>query len=83
MKNTLTLTLDTEIIERAKEMAQRKGVSVSKLFEDAFSLFQRNPAYMEPDMAAQKFLSIMDEVEAIMPLNDNELLADYLRAKFD
>lgn len=45
MKSKLTLRLDAQVKERAKEIARRKGTSVSKLVEDYFRLLadERSP----------------------------------------
>jgi hypothetical protein len=82
MKQKLTLTVESEIVNRAKKMARYRGVSVSQMFEEAFSTYEVSPIETESQKAARKFLSLMDEVEATKPLNDKELLADHLRSKY-
>ena len=36
MKTKLTLTVEKEIVERAKTIAANRGVSLSKMFEEVF-----------------------------------------------
>lgn len=40
MKKKLTLRLDKELIDRAKELADDKGTSVSQMVADYFSLIE-------------------------------------------
>ena len=44
MKSKLTLRLDDDLKERAKRLAEERGVSVSRLVEDYFRLLLRNQA---------------------------------------
>lgn len=43
MKSKLTLRLDDDLKERAKRLADERGVSVSRLVEDYFRLLLREP----------------------------------------
>lgn len=44
MKSKLTLRLDDDLKERAKQLADERGISVSRLVEDYFRLLLREPA---------------------------------------
>jgi hypothetical protein len=44
MKSKLTLRLDDDLKERAKRLAEERGVSVSRLVEDYFRLLLRDRA---------------------------------------
>ena len=44
MKSKLTLRLDGDLKERAKRLADERGISVSQLVEDYFRLLLREPA---------------------------------------
>jgi hypothetical protein len=44
MKSKLTLRLDDDLKERAKRLAEERGISVSRLVEDYFRLLLREPA---------------------------------------
>jgi predicted transcriptional regulator len=44
MKSKLTLRLDDDLKERAKRLAEERGISVSRLVEDYFRLLLRNQA---------------------------------------
>jgi hypothetical protein len=60
MKSKLTLRLDAQVKEQAKEIARKKGTSVSKLVEDYFQLLvdeaesnqEGNPSSGADDTAA-------------------------------
>jgi hypothetical protein len=43
MKSKLTLRLDDDLKERAKRLAEERGVSVSRLVEDYFRLLLQEP----------------------------------------
>jgi hypothetical protein len=43
MKSKLTLRLDDRLKERAKQLAEERGTSVSKIVEDYFRLLLRDP----------------------------------------
>jgi hypothetical protein len=43
MKSKLTLRLDERLKERAKQLAEERGTSVSKIVEDYFRLLLREP----------------------------------------
>ncbi|PQJ26901.1 hypothetical protein BSZ35_18410 [Salinibacter sp. 10B] len=43
MKSKLTLRLDDDLKERAKQLAEERGISVSRLVEDYFRLLLREP----------------------------------------
>jgi hypothetical protein len=43
MKSKLTLRLDDDLKERAKRLAEERGISVSRLVEDYFRLLLREP----------------------------------------
>ncbi len=49
MQTKLTLRLDSEIIERAKDYAQRKETSLSKLVENYFAFLSRTSAAVMAD----------------------------------
>jgi hypothetical protein len=82
MKQKLTLTVDAEIIKRAKKMARYKGVSVSQMFEEAFSDYDVQPIETESQKAANRFLSVIDEADSSKPLNDRELRQQHLIRKY-
>ena len=50
MKTKLTVTIDRELLPRAKEFARRKGVSLSSLVEDSLRHVSEQPA---PTFAAR------------------------------
>lgn len=82
MKQKLTLTVDAEIIRRAKKMARYRGVSVSQMFEEAFSDNEIQPVETEAQKAANRFLSLMKEAHPSKPLDDRELVKHHLIRKY-
>lgn len=82
MKQKLTLTVESEIVHRAKKMARHRGVSVSQMFEEAFSSYEVSPIETTSQKAARNFLSMMEDMEITQPLNDSALRTAHLREKY-
>ena len=82
MKRKLTLTVEAEVVKRAKKMAREKGISVSQMFEEAFQTYDVSPIETESQKAARRLLSLLGESDAVQPLNDKELLKRHLERKY-
>ncbi len=82
MKQKLTLTVETDVVRRAKKMARKKGISVSQMFEDAIQTYDVSPIQTESQKAANRLLSLLEEVDTVQPLNDKELLKRHLERKY-
>jgi acetolactate synthase regulatory subunit len=82
MKQKLTLTVESEIVHRAKKMARHRGVSVSQMFEEAFSTYEVNPIETTAQKAAKSFLSMIEDMETTQPLDDSTLRTAHLKEKY-
>ena len=82
MKRKLTLTVEADVVKRAKKMAREKGISVSQMFEEAFQTYDVSPIETESQKAARRLLSLLEEAEAVQPLDDKELIKCHLERKY-
>ncbi len=84
MKAKLTLTVEKEIVEKAKQKAASRGMSLSKMFEEVFA--QENPEIEQTDtqLAASRLLKRLEEMKPTKaPLvSDKSALKKYLREKY-
>jgi hypothetical protein len=95
MKSKLTLRLDDDLKERAKQLADERGTSVSKIVEDYFRLLLHEPAEETEDgdreSAADDYNTVPDDlpprtrqmVEALGPATETLDLDDDTRAWID
>lgn len=82
MKQKLTLTVESNVVRRAKKMAREKGISVSQMFEEAFQTYDVTPIETETQKAARRLLSLLEEAETVQPLDDKELLKRHFVRKY-
>ncbi|MGM0738820.1 MAG: DUF6364 family protein [Bacteroidota bacterium] len=82
MKRKLTLTVEADVVKRAKKMARKKGLSVSQMFEEAFQTYDVSPIETESQKAARRLLSLLEEADAVHPLDDKELIKRHLERKY-
>ncbi len=81
-KTKLTLTVRKDIIEKAKSRAKAKGISVSKLFEEAFE--KEEPEILKEQKAASRLLEYIEKSEPLeaLPESDKELWHKHLDEKY-
>lgn len=84
MKTKLTLTIRKEIIEKAKQKAASRGVSLSQLFEEVFDLAEPELNETDTQKAAK---SLLKRLESMKPMpshteTDKGLRRRYLEEKF-
>jgi len=84
MKTKLTLTVEKEIVERAKTIAANRGVSLSKMFEEDFS---KEDPKIEQTEAQKAAISLLKKLESMKPIpslkeSDKELRRRYLLEKY-
>jgi hypothetical protein len=84
MKTKLTLTVEKEIVERAKTIAANRGVSLSKMFEEVFS---KEDPEIEQTEAQKAAISLLKKLESMKPTpslkeSDKELRRRYLLKKY-
>lgn len=82
MKTKLTLTVDRRIIESAKRIAKKKGMSLSRMFEEIFEEEETNEIKTEPQRAAERLLQKLGKAKRIKTKDDKELIKSYVKRKF-
>jgi hypothetical protein len=82
MKKKLTLTIEEEIITYAKRQAKRRGISVSKMFEEALGSGKSRYIETESQRAAKRLLQTLESAERIESKNDKQLIREHVKGKF-
>jgi FKBP-type peptidyl-prolyl cis-trans isomerase (trigger factor) len=84
MKTKLTLTVEKEIVEKAKQKAASRGISLSRMFEEVFE--QENPKVdkSESQHAVDRLLKRLESMNPMPTQNesDKELLKKFLKEKY-
>lgn len=82
-KQTLNLTIKESIKERAKRIAKSRGISVSRLFEEAI-IREEDPEElkMDPDSAAYKIYHMIPESEKVDEYDYKEMKENILKEKY-
>jgi hypothetical protein len=76
MKTKLTLTVEKEIVEKAKRKAASRGISLSKMFEEVFAKDNPELEKTQEQLAASQFLERLKNEPLIKALDksDKELM---------
>lgn len=83
-KKTLNLTIEESIKERAKRIARSRGISVSRLFEEAVSREEEPEEYkLRPGSVAEKIYNLIPESEKVDSYDYKKLKEEALREKYD
>ncbi|MCC5914457.1 MAG: hypothetical protein JJU46_08800 [Balneolaceae bacterium] len=83
-KKTLNLTIEEEIKERAKRIAGKRGISVSRLFEEAIAREEEPEEFVpRPGSAAEKIYNLIPESEKVDSYDYKKLKEEALREKYD
>jgi len=84
MKTKLTLTVQKDIIEKAKKEAKDRGISLSQLFEDLFDKKELKPKKTEEQKAARRLLDLLEKSEPTQAStkSDKEIIAEHLIKKY-
>lgn len=82
-KQTLNLTIRESIKERAKRIAKNRGISVSRLFEEAI-IKEEDPEELklDPDSAAYKIYHMIPESEKVDGYDYKEMKETILKEKY-
>ncbi len=82
-KQTLNLTIKENIKERAKRIAKSRGISVSRLFEEAIAR-EEDPEelHLDPDSAAYKIYHMIPESEKVDDYDYKEMKENFLKEKY-
>jgi hypothetical protein len=82
MKTKLTLTIKKSVIDSAKRMAKKKGISLSRMFEEIFEEMGTNEIKTEPQRAAERLLKTLEKANSIPTIDDKELIKSHVKRKF-
>lgn len=84
MKTKLTLTVEKEIVEKAKQKAASRGISLSKMFEEVFSNENPEVEKTEVQLAAQKLLERLESLKPMQAQKESEkvMLKRFLKQKY-
>jgi len=84
-KKTLNLTVEEPIKERAKYIAKKRGISVSKLFEEAILREEKESDEFElkPGSAAYRIYHLLPESEKVTDYDYKKMKEEALREKYD
>jgi len=84
MKTKLTLTVEKEIVEKAKQQAANRGVSLSKMFEEVFAKENPEIEKTESQLAASRLLEWLKNQAPIKELekSDKELVRAHRIKKY-
>ncbi|MHA7130452.1 DUF6364 family protein [Algoriphagus namhaensis] len=84
MKTKLTLTIKKEIVEKAKQKAASRGISLSKMFEEIFEKENPEVEKTQEQLAAARFLERLKKESPINALekSDKELLREHREKKY-
>lgn len=82
MKKKLTLTVQEEIIQYAKRKARRKGMSVSKMFEEVIGKDETSEIETEQQRAAKRLLKKLDEAQVVKSKDDKKLIRQHIKRKY-
>ncbi len=82
-KKTLNLTIKESSKERAKRIARSRGISVSRLFEEAIAR-EKDPEELQfgPESAAHKIYAMVPESEKMDGLDYKEMKEAALKEKY-
>lgn len=83
MKTKLTLTVEKEIVEKAKLKAASRGISLSKMFEEVFAKEYPVVDKTPEQLAATRFLERLKTDTPIKALDksDKELIREHREKK--
>lgn len=83
MKTKLTLTVQKEIIEKAKKEAKDQGVSLSKLFEKKFGSSAENKE-SKRNIEIDSLVALLDSNNTLtsLPKSDREIYHRHLEEKY-
>lgn len=82
MKTKLTLTVNGEIIEKARKYSEATGKSISQLFEEFFESATRTKRKSASQLAAERLLKKIAAADPVKQLNDKSLLKEQVARKY-
>ncbi len=84
MKTKLTLTVEKAIVEKAKMLAAKRGISLSKMFEEIFKKENPDVEKTPEQLAAARFLERLKRETPIKAFekSDKELIREHRDKKY-
>lgn len=82
MNTKLTLTIEKEVIETAKEYAKEKGQSLSELVENYFKLMTVNRRKIQPKQLSPKVRKLRGIIKADENFDYKQILTEELSKKY-
>lgn len=83
MNTKLTLTIEEEVIQTAKEYAKEKGQSLSDMVENYFKLITRNRRSIEPEKLSPRIQRLRGIIKTDAPIDYKKVLAEELSKKYE
>jgi len=83
MNTKLTLTINKEVIEIAKEYAQEKGQSLSEIVENYFKLITLNKREIKPSNLSPRVRRLRGIIKTNEKLEYKKILSEELSKKYD
>lgn len=83
MNTKLTLTIEEEVIQVAKEYAKEKGQSLSDMVENYFKLITRNRRRIEPEKLSPRIQRLRGIIKTDEPIDYKKVLAEELSKKYE
>ena len=83
MNIKLTLTIEEEVIQIAKEYAKEKGQSLSGMVENYFKLITRDRRRIEPEKLSPRIQRLRGILKTDDPIDYKKVLAEELSKKYE
>ena len=82
MNTKLTLTIQKEVIQIAKEYAKEKGQSLSELVENYFKLITINRREIKPEELSPRIQRLRGVIKTSEKLDYKQILTEELEKKY-
>ena len=82
MNTKLTLTIEEEVIQIAKEYAKEKGQSLSELVENYFKLITNERRNIEPNQLSPRVQRLRGIIKISEPIDYKKILIEELSRKY-
>ncbi|WP_141239882.1 DUF6364 family protein [Aliifodinibius salipaludis] len=83
-KRTLNLSIEEEIKERAKKIAEKKGISVSQFFEELIAQEDDPDSFTPtPGSAAYELMNLIPESEKVSDYDYNKIKREVIEEHYD
>ena len=83
MNTKLTLTIEKEVIENAKEYAKEKGQSLSEMVENYFKLVTVSRRKIDKNQLSPKVRKLRGIINTKEDINYKEILTEELAKKYN